>query len=195
MKSILLSVKPKRVAKILNGEKTIEIRIKFPTDYVGWVYIYCTKGKLNLIHEEDYNEEKQIWEKSKYYLVDYGDKYSLNGKVVARFWCDKVEEIKFDDKKVQAKSCLTEEELFDYLFINEPYHEDMSKGYAINITKLEIFDRPKQIGEFKTIHKYKTCDDCSHFDDDNYLYCNKCEETKPLIKAPTNYCYVVELLC
>ena len=45
MKAILMSIKPKYVAKILNGEKTIEIRKKFPKDYVGWVYIYCTKDK------------------------------------------------------------------------------------------------------------------------------------------------------
>ena len=43
-KSILMSVQPKWVAKILNGEKTIEIRKRFPKDYVGWVYIYCTKS-------------------------------------------------------------------------------------------------------------------------------------------------------
>ena len=45
MKAILISIKPYWVAKILNGEKTIEIRKRFPKDYVGWVYIYCTKGK------------------------------------------------------------------------------------------------------------------------------------------------------
>ena len=44
-KSILMSIQPQWLAKILNGEKTIEIRKKFPKDYVGWVYIYCTKGK------------------------------------------------------------------------------------------------------------------------------------------------------
>ena len=43
MKSILLSIKPKYVAEILNGEKTIEVRKRFPKDYKGWVYIYCTK--------------------------------------------------------------------------------------------------------------------------------------------------------
>ena len=47
-KSILMSIKPQYVAKILNGEKTIEIRKRFPKDYVGWVYIYCTKGKEKL---------------------------------------------------------------------------------------------------------------------------------------------------
>lgn len=49
MKSILISIQPQWVEKILNGEKTIEIRktkpnikhIKLPCK----VYIYCSKGK------------------------------------------------------------------------------------------------------------------------------------------------------
>ena len=44
MKSILLSIKPEWLCKILNGEKTIEVRKKFPKDYVGWVYLYCSKS-------------------------------------------------------------------------------------------------------------------------------------------------------
>ena len=46
MKSILISIKPKWVAKILNGEKTIEIRKTMPKcDLPIDVYIYCTKEK------------------------------------------------------------------------------------------------------------------------------------------------------
>ena len=41
-KCILLSVKPEYVAKILNGEKTIEIR-KHAIPVGTKVYIYCTK--------------------------------------------------------------------------------------------------------------------------------------------------------
>src|SRR5690606_38438072 len=87
MKAIMLSINPKWVAKILNCEKTIEIRKKFPKDYVGWVYIYVTKGKKDILYKY----------KGKYYTQHYltftDDVEVLNGKVVARFWCDKVEEI------------------------------------------------------------------------------------------------------
>ena len=132
-----MSIRPEWVAKILNGEKTIEIRKRFPIDYVGWVYIYCTKGKPNIAKS---NETKTG-------LLD------LNGKVVARFWCDKVEEICPRDylsmswhrtetlkhSQLLEKSCLTTTEIKDYLKGN---------GTAIHITKLEIFDRPKEISEF-----------------------------------------------
>ena len=163
MNAILMSIRPKWVAKILNGEKTIEIRKKFPKDYVGWVYIYCTKDKkyANLINRGGF----------------------LTGMVVARFWCDKVEEIKFDDKDIQRQACLTEDELFDYLFINEPYHEDMHKGYGISITKLEIFDKPMFLYNF---YQY------SHKKKDGYAMGEEIvnEYYKPLTRAPQNYCYV-----
>ena len=87
-KSILMSIRPQYVAKILNGEKTIEIRKRFPKDYVGWVYIYCTKGKENL-----YKDYYVMSGKKGYFLTKCGDVEKLNGKVVARFWCDKIAEL------------------------------------------------------------------------------------------------------
>ena len=47
-KAILISIKPKYVAKILNGEKTIEIRKTMPKDLPIDVYIYCPKDKEKL---------------------------------------------------------------------------------------------------------------------------------------------------
>ena len=79
MKAILMTIRPQYVAKILNGEKTIEIRKKFPSDYVGWVYIYCCKQRKNEIGCH-INYEK------------------VDGKVVARFWCDKMEEIIYSEE-------------------------------------------------------------------------------------------------
>ena len=128
-KAILISIKPKWVAKILNGEKTIEIRKSIPKCNLPIdVYIYCTKDKkyANLVNRGGF----------------------LTCMVVAKFTLNKIQEIKFDNKQVQEQACLTEEELFDYLFINNPYHEDMHKGYAWHIDNLEIFDRPRPLQPF-----------------------------------------------
>lgn len=205
MKSIMISIKPKWCAKIMNGEKTIEIRKKFPKDYVGWVYIYCTKGGLNLIYEQDYNEEKQTWEKPKYYLVDYGDKYSLNGKVVARFWCGKVDDYvngrKWswkngcpmwgacnDYEYILKDTCLTEDELYDYC-------EDLAFS-AIHISDLEIFDKPKELSEFKRIKIQKGCLDCPAYGrrcsqlDYIEVKKGKCLVPIKLTKAPQSMCYI-----
>lgn len=166
MKVILMSIRPEWVAKILNGEKTIEIRKKFPKDYVGWVYIYCTKDKkyANLINRGGF----------------------LTGMVVARFWCDKVEEIIFGttlyndlgfftcylhDFELYKQSCLTKREMQNYLKVKP----NGLSGYAIHITKLEIFDRPKEISEFSIkVFPHRK----------NNLM------TRYLTRAPQSWCYV-----
>lgn len=128
-KAILISIKPKWVAKILNGKKTIEIRKSIPKCNLPIdVYIYCTKDKkyANLVNRGGF----------------------LTGMVVAKFTLNKIQQIKFDNKQIQEQACLTEEELFDYLFINNPYHEDMHKGYAWHIDNLEIFDRTRPLQPF-----------------------------------------------
>lgn len=128
MKAILMSIRPKWVAKILNGEKTIEIRKRFPKDFKGWVYIYCT-----------YNGN---------WVVGRGN--LINGSVIARFWCDKVEkyynrgqfinEPKCYLDDICENACLTRDELDKYC--------EGQDFYAIHISNLEIFDEPKELNEF-----------------------------------------------
>lgn len=182
MKAILMSIRPQWVVKILNGEKTIEVRKHFPKDYVGWVYIYCTKNKTTTINLET--------------LLFGNPKNAIsNRKVVARFWCDKVEEIKWDydspalskyitqdldEWELGIKSCLTGERLIDYL-------GKENSGYAIHITKLEPFDKPKEIKEFKThlgCNKTINCMFCK------YNVFNECTRPIHLTRAPQSWCYV-----
>lgn len=189
MKSILLSIKPEWVAKILNGEKTIEVRKKFPKEYVGWVYIYCTKGKPNLWLPYEYDCFK-LDELSQPYLsdkpiIDYD--YKMNGKVVARFWCDKVEEIKPEiwtpklEQEILKGSCLTENALFKYVSKNNG--EQDNPFFAIHISKLEIFDKPKELGEFKSYKK-----NIVNTKINGMVF--ETELDNSLIKAPQNYCYI-----
>ena len=195
MKSILMSIKPKYVSMILNGKKTIEVRKRFPKDYVGWVYIYCTK-------EDDLF--KSYIRMGYFTTRSTADdiKYNGKGKVVARFWCDNVEEINYDhdereewyatktlnDKELEKQSCLTYEELDDYLKGN---------GYAIHITKLEIFDKPREISEFrkycdKHFGLFNRCLDCKAYtpDDDIEDYCAKGK--LKLTKAPQSWLRIIE---
>ena len=94
-KSILLSIKPKYVAKILNGEKTIEIRKQMPKcDLPIDVYIYCTKDKTPLFKYIPLGDAPNMWDidlpQNK---KEYSNDVLLNGKVVAKFTVRKVEEI------------------------------------------------------------------------------------------------------
>ena len=135
MKKILLSIRPQWVKKILNGDKTIEVRKTAPKcELPCEVYIYCTK------------------ENAKYFIDNKIYNAMMNGKVVAKFTLNKVGN--FDKKsfgtyeepftrnqtELLEKSCLVEKELDDYL--------KGKKGYAWHIDKLVPFDRPKELKEF-----------------------------------------------
>lgn len=200
MKSILLSIKPEWVAKILNGEKTIEVRKKFPKGFKGWVYIYVTKGnkKEHLIFKED--KYQVVSSKISHYPYK-----NVCGKVVARFWCDNVEEIfervslcdswfnewhftkTLSNKELCKKSNLTLVQIGDYF--NYPKDTLDYVGYAIHISNLQILDRPKELNKFKkygmTRFLFDHCAD--NWVDDNW------NELLYVSKAPQNYCYVGEV--
>lgn len=243
-KAIIISINPKWVAKILNGEKTIEVRKHFPKDYKGWVYIYCTKDvKDYLIYYDfvDISFDTTIGERESGYFI--GDKrfvnedcnnethFNLNGKVVARFYCDKVwpmgdfttgcwdysksieenhktwshhYELGYVSHKYLHKyqpfldndpntysqeygsmligeSCLSQEEIYNYLNNNKLCMYG-KKGYAVHISQLEIFDKPKDISEFKRC----TAKTCIYGKCHKYMHC-----LKSLTKAPQSWCYVV----
>lgn len=159
MKSILLSVRPEWVAKILNGKKTLEIRKTAPKcDLPIEVYIYCTKTIKPL---SDYG-----WGEFTF------DDLPKLGKVVAKFTLKKIERIYirdsdkgiFDEPDYEIEtnglspqelckgSCLTQEEIYDYM-VN-------GSGYAWHISDLQIFDEPKELSDFmvldETIYNYPT---------------------------------------
>lgn len=176
MKSILLSVRPKWVEKILNGKKTIEVRKQFPEDYVGWVYIYCTKGKPSIYYVDD---EVGCVEKinGEFAFRTRTNPPALNGKVVARFYCDKVEELYTDengmsyytdtikeDYMVSKLACLDDSDIENYL--------GGKIGYAIHISQLEIFDKPKELSEF------------------GYYESDETMPHRQVLKAAQNYCYI-----
>ena len=216
MKAILISIKPKWVAKILNGEKTIEVRKTCPTQLRGDtpikpepidVYIYCTKDKQNMLHKnciniywcEDSNfkaTNKKLGIKTQPYF---------NGKVVAKFTLNKVEDVRFimdyhygghyniasysNEKAFERDCCLSLREIDNYINKDNLYKRDKI-GYAWHIDNLVIFDKPKELSEFKVKRKINECSGCKYLDTDTYEHCINCEEIKPLTKAPQSYMYV-----
>lgn len=154
MKSVLISIQPKWVEKIANRQKTIEVRKTAPKCEVPFkCYIYCTKGD-NL-----WLTQKGV--KSKTELAGY----LMNGKVIGEFVCDKVfllhpytydrgsadlERRKFiqtfegssKENEILAATCLTQDEMFDYIGAG-------NYGYGWHISDLKIYDKPKELREFK----------------------------------------------
>ena len=166
-KSILISTRPQHTCNILNLIKLWEIRKKFPKDYVGWVYIYVTKALPHLA--KTYANDYEIYDETQWDK----DWIDMNGKVVARFWCDKVDEFYDFDDDLCKQACLDRGEMLDYL--------GNKNGYAIHITKLEIFDKPKEISEFKRCQLLWCCEPHD---------CEKCRHALSLTRAPQSWCYV-----
>ena len=179
MKAIMISIKPKWCAKIMNGEKTIEIRknkalataIQKLIDEYGYadIYVYCSKdGELF------YNPSTKKWLATKSRNIKKVHRLS-NGVVKFKFRCYKVEEIGMWNYSEYGTPTLMENSLCIYSCLNFLELRDYIKdkpAYAIHISDLEIFDEPKELSEFN--HSGRTIDWC--------LF--------PLERAPQNFCYV-----
>ena len=114
-KAILISIKPKYVADILNGKKTIEIRKTMPKcDLPITVYIYCTK-----------DNDRFVWQNENMRCEEY-----MNGKVVAKFTVRKVEELRpffHWCEELEKATCLT----YDEVLIVDPETEISRKEYEL----------------------------------------------------------------
>lgn len=200
MKSIMISIQPKWVEKILNGEKTIEIRKTIPKcELPCKVYIYETKGKkyfYNYIEScECPSEEERIkfWE--------YG-----SGKVVAEFTLKKTECWRPKGMlwgTTTKKTCLSLKQLIEYADTNNKPKEHC---FAWFISDLKVYDKPKDLSDFR---KDLDCDDypCNKNRDCKYNYYDHIEGCwacgidfdgsnciyKQLKRPPQSWCYVEEL--
>lgn len=185
MKAILKTFKPREASQILNGEKTIIIMTKAPTLTPPFdMYVFETLGKI-IKTKGDYG----IWKEDENgNLYESGFINKGRGKVVAKATVEKVGIIYgmdivdyyIKDSPIQLSNinqvvknidniCSKLKISFDELW-------EKSRGndlYALHISNLEIFDEPKEIGEF---YKPRI----------NYEQ----QTPYPLTKPPKNWCYV-----
>lgn len=218
MKRILVSNKSESAAKILNGEKTIEIlktapKCELPIE----VYVYCAESAPYL---HPWNEpaaiepcgprgtNKVTWKKS--WRLDKTKRYmSWNGKVVAKFTLNKVETIKLPytkfgsdgwvgceaERTLQTRT-MDEKTLLEKSCLGEGEiyghlnfkHSPYNVGYAWHIEDLEIFDEPRELSEFYSLRLDK---------DVTKLIANSTQLSngkwvKRLDKAPRTWRYVEE---
>lgn len=170
MKSILLSIQPQWVEKILHGEKIIEVRKTKPNcDLPIEVYIYCSKGKTLYRSAYDnkilYVEHDKKGSNRPKLLIKNGHSV-FNGKVIAKFTLNKID--CFDSAKyehysiagvncvgisdtqsielMEKKGCLKNKDIISY-FGDEDY-----VAYFWYISDLQIFDKPKELSQFSSIN-------------------------------------------
>ena len=141
MKSVMLSIRPKWCKKIIDGEKTIEVRKTKPKLETPFkVYIYCTSGRPDL--NIPISPERLMQD-----YLETGSMQSLNcplgnGKVIGEFTCDRIYELaplNHAPDDVEKQACLTREEIVNYL---------KGTGYGWHISDLLIYDQPQELSEF-----------------------------------------------
>lgn len=172
-KAVLFSIKPKYCELIASGKKTIEVRKTKPKlDTPFKCYIYCTK---------DFYRAGDGYFQGKYC-----------GKVIGEFMCKAILPISITYSDPNSRialrefpfTCLTDKEIMDYL-------GNGNIGYGLCISDLVIYDKPKELREFKKINRdcwyanlglaKRDCPECKNAD---------CFFTRP----PQSWGYVEELI-
>lgn len=168
MKAVLMSIQPKWCELIASGKKTLEVRKTKPKLDVPFKgYIYKTKAYDTLF---GYGKPKKV-------CVD-------GGKVIGEFICDAVLPISVTysdpDSKLALRdfpfTCLTDKDIMDYL-------GNGKEGYGWHISDLKIYDKPKELSEFRLYNLR------AYYDEELRLPMPTHEISRP----PQSWCYVKEL--
>ena len=162
----MLSIRPKWVEKIANGEKTIEVRKTKPKlDTPFKCYIYCTQSGVAL----------GAWGK--------------HGKVIGEFTCDHIDRLApanepygiydIDDDYV-LQTCLENGALWDY--------GNGTPLYGWHISDLRIYDQPRELTEFRRACQNSWyCESCAMYWENNGTCGN---ESLQIRRPPQSWCYV-----
>ena len=194
MKSVLISIQPQWCELIASGKKTIEVRKSAPKEVPFKAYIYMTATK----------ERCRFWEYITAYQNNKGDILNGSQKVIGEFVCDKVDCYPYGDMSFPTpaydgdptvcecgngyyitcgdleKTCLEYKDLENY---------GKSKTlYGWHIIDPKLFDKPRELGEFKRINRKCKYGDLGYANPN----CNECKECN-LTRAPMSWCYVEEL--
>ena len=184
-KAVMLSIRPKWVEKIANGEKTIEVRKTRPKLETPFkCYIYRTLPKYP--HED-------------FIATDYPmPQFYGGGKVIGEFTCDRIYKIDKDStdflfkagglsvyKQAAEEKCglcvaMTDDELHGYL--------GHCQGYGWHISDLRIYDQPRELTEFRRACPSSWyCESCAMYWENNGTCGN---ESLYIKRPPQSWCYV-----
>ena len=182
MKSVLISIRPQWVEKIVKGEKTIEVRKSAPKCEEPFkAYIYESR---NGGHRCKHCNEKDS-------CYSYAPKnvgcYNGSGKVIGEFICNNASELDYVyywNNGYEFETCLTYRQVADY-----------GKGktlYGWHISDLKIYDKPKELSEFYTKKKCNSCNK-SGYESTACMYDEDCKVPMSITRAPQSWQYIEDL--
>lgn len=209
MKAVLMSIKPTWCKKILDGEKTVEVRRTCPVHGTPFkVYIYCTMAGSDSLFIDVLNRDIAAWNR--------GGWPEKKGRVIGEFTCKKITGLthvgetgswepaslyvmapgsyyKPADELLEA-ACMSKETAEKYL--------KGSDGYGWHISDLKIYYRPRSLDEFSRfgfwgMNGTRVCGNygCKNYEpSDSYMIpptckINGCSVSRP----PQSWCYVYEM--
>jgi predicted transcriptional regulator len=143
MKAVLISICPEWCERIINGQKTIEVRKTRPKlETTFKCYIYCTK-----------NAKMQFWTGPRYSYVDDHSHNAFdrcgNGKVIGEFLCDQIIEDRTygHNEEFYRAACVSAYDAAAYAM--------QSPMYGWHISDLRVYDHPRDLWEFTGLRETK----------------------------------------
>ena len=176
-KAVLFSIKPKYCELIASGKKTVEVR--------------KTKPKLDTPFKCYIYETKALYKPNGCNHLFKGE-----GKVIGEFVCDNIIKFAADKKADNIKlsnmgllSCLSSLEL-------ENYAGDKYYLYGFHISDLVIYDKPRELSDFRKPCIYGEESDVSCFlcDKSGYRPDMHIDCFNEVTRPPQSWCYVEELI-
>ena len=193
MKAVMKSVSPRICEKVANGDCTILVSKTAPKcnqPFKG--YIYCTSSDVHRALVVGDGDAKLIHCCNYKSAIPVGGAIG-NGKVIGEFICDKVYNLDYLPNEYSGKfggefeemickeSCLSYDEIMQY--------KGKKPLYGWHISNLKIYDKPKELSEFKiSCNRKNLCYSCNRFTGKSWDICNN-----TITRPPQSYMYVEEL--
>lgn len=184
-KSVLISIRPKWLEKIANGEKTIEVRKTRPKLETPFkCYIYCTLQGCNEFFRVDLGGDVAKWNRGKW--------WDRKGKVIGEFTCERIVPITYDGGRLwcptnaafSSATCLSQAEIIVYI-------GDKGRCYGWHISDLLIYDKPEELEKFRRpCPNDLYCESCAMYWENNGTCGN---ESLQIRRPPQSWCYVEEM--
>ena len=150
-KAVLISIRPEWVKKILEGQKTIEVRKTRPKMNLPFkCYIYCTQSAdmLWILNERERSlcpdKIADVFKAAK-----CGGAYRGNGKVIGEFLCDQIIEDRTygHNEEFYRAACMSAYDVAAYAM--------QSPMYGWHISDLRVYDHPRDLWEFTGLRETK----------------------------------------
>ena len=189
MKAVLMSIRPEWCKKILDGEKTVEVRKTRPKLETPFkVYVYCT-----LAASKEFKLDDRNWDVS---AKNRGDWAKKRGRVIGEFTCNDIDRITPLTSSIPGNleerilgSCLTPQQVEAYAGLKGRRLIDCRDAYCWHISNFKLYKKPVKLKDFWGMKPCKHGGDCcTCLQWDNMK--EECCASRYISRPPQSWCYM-----